>query len=356
MIWTYLAPCVVIICCVLTAECYAQATRTIDVQIQTASTDGTAVGDVPVQVVSYEGAVFGMTDALGQLSLAVEAPTGESRIVTRVWNGRFHDLEPSNREHAQAVWDSLSDQYAFKESYVDIDDTSSSYNATITMLDAVRLSGRLVDGTGTPVVMGSVHLLGWSAPSELVFEQAGGLFDLGGVPKGYAVEVILQVVPSGQIHYLLLDSTQTLLDVTLGDIVIEDDEGEGRVQLQLQNWDNVFDDWMSVLNRQVGFVSTDGQRVFGFYMDESRMAVERRWEDPPELPHLPAGEYYIAPGGFQTRPGVALLRSVIAGRQSALNAAGVPRVTVTAGNTSSLNMDVAGARDAILSVGDDLVD
>lgn len=186
--------------------------------------------------------------------------------------------------------------------------------------------------------------------------ESGGAFDFGGLPSGQPVEVVYGFSGSGRSYFVELDATDTVQDVDLGDVVAPQLTEDGRADIDLLNQVTVFDKWLNPLGLGVSLVSTDGQVAYAFWVGENGDARQRRWEDPPQDPHLAAGEYYLSPGLLFSRPSLALRYSILEGRQALLDAARVPKVTIVGGQTATASFDVATVRDAILSVGGDLVD
>ena len=70
---------------------------------------------------------------------------------------------------------------------------------------------------------------------------------------------------------------------------------------------------------------------------------------------LPSGTYFVTPGGLGDQAFYALYESVKANRQAQLIIAGVPMITIAAGQTEVFTFDAQAAHDAIMAVGGDLV-
>jgi len=111
------------------------------------------------------------------------------------------------------------------------------------------------------------------------------------------------------------------------------------------------------LDRGLGLIAVDDAESHIFEVKSDGRAY---WTDDNSNPvytlQLPAGTYYVTPGSYGDRPFFALYESVKAGRQAQLDAAGVPKITIVAGQTADLTFDAQAAHDAIIEVGGDLVD
>ena len=68
-------------------------------------------------------------------------------------------------------------------------------------------------------------------------------------------------------------------------------------------------------------------------------------------PQMPEGTYYVSPGSIgDNRTALALLEAIRQHRQQELDAAGVPKLTVTAAG-GSVTVDAAAAEAAIFTLG-----
>lgn len=188
---------------------------------------------------------------------------------------------------------------------------------------------------------------------DLVMPSEDGAFAVN-VRKHAPAELWIAGEPT-QLHSVRLTAAQTAGDIDLGNVVITEAIPNATLKLTMNNNRGLHLASKLHLGNDLAVISADGTYMFLFGVRNNGRV---HWPDQNskavyDLP-VPAGTYYIAPGSLETRPFLALLESIRTNRHAQLDAAGVPKVTVAAGQTKSLAFDAHAAVAAIIQVGGDL--
>lgn len=339
------------------ADDWAQDARTISVVVRVEDEAGAPISSAPVQVYTRNGLAFGMTNAGGDVTIFVGAsPTEDAIAIARIWDGRWHaDLTPAEKTLARTRHAELVEEYAFKAGYpAAIDVPGDQFSMTIVGFDGVRVSGRFVDDAGQPVTKAG----GSAFPYGSTFEaDENGGFEVT-VRKGANTELIYLNADSHQMYVIELDDTQTAADVDLGNIVLNPSVEDAELAISLSPTNTIIldDETLVELKTRVVLVREDGSTLLSYRTNKAQTAaVNASWDVREPDPRLPGGTYYVAPGPYGIDVTRALRLAVLAGRQAALDAAGVPKVTVPPGGEAAVSVDAEAARDAILQVGADLL-
>jgi hypothetical protein len=270
----------------------------------------------------------------------------------RMSHGGFSLIVPPElRDDAIDRFHALRKTYSFKLYYlVPIDGDSISF--TVTPEDAVTISGRLVDGDGNPIE-GVVGARG-RASFDLVLESEAGVFSLGGVAKGMPAEIWFGI--DTQVHSITLTAAQTAQDTNIGDVPVVDTPADGSATILMQNTEALRQPNRTLMNGALSLIAVDDAEVHDFDVKSDGRAYWTNDDSEPVYTfQVPSGTYFVTPGTIGDQPFFALLESVRAGRQAQLILAEVPTITISAGQTTEFTFDAQAARDAIISVGGDLV-
>lgn len=328
--------------------------RPVTIIITAVDPDGEPIPEVPLQCLTLSAAAFGVTDAAGRLVHTLDVARTNDVMVVRIWDGMMHRIPYDLRVIAERRVQELPNHFAFKAIYlVPLTPEQDEYTLQIAAERTVRIQGRLVDANGEPVSAGTIGSFGYMAGDDVEVDDEGR-FEYMGTPRGRAVQLFAQ--QSTQVHIIELSAQQTLVDLDLGDVPVPDPVADAPVRVMLQNHEYIFDSMLRTIGAGATLVSTDGALILGFPANAEGDVVVARWHIPPQLPYLPAAEYYVVPGSVGSDSGMALLRSVRAGRQAQLDAAGVPKITAVTGEEAALTLDARAVFNAVIQVGGDLVD
>lgn len=340
----------------ITAPCVKAAeVRPITVETLVRTADGDPLPDVPVQHVTMNGVAFGLTDANGRLMVTLDADRAETKLFSRIWDGTWHDAPADQLALAERRYEELRTGFSFEVKYLRaLDANADNYAVEIIAYPTITVSGRLVDAAGATLAgtLGSIRCVAY----DNVEPEEQGVFSIRGVRRGESERLVAQRIGSGQVHMIDLNPVQTSTDVALGDVVIEDTPADCSVAVSMSSHADLFDSSLMSLGGAATFISADAGYVGNFPASPDGGVLRETFYVPARRPLLPPGAYYVAPGGFGTRASMAVYLSILNGRQAALDAAGVPRITAVSGQEASLEFDARAAYDAIIQVGGDLVD
>jgi len=330
---------------------HAQATVTLNITLQTPS--GDPIVDAPMEAASSIDTGFAMTDATGEATFVLDIAEGESVLSTRMSAGGLTPIvPPEDRELATTRFHQLRKTYSFKGYYL-MSITGEIIDATVSPEESVTIDGRLVDDSGNTVT-GIIGVRGRIA-YDYVDEVDAGAFSVPGVPRGVAAA--LWYSSDKQLHRLELTANQTEGDTDIGDVLLVDTVSDGSATIVMDNTADLSQPNKTRLDRALSLVAIDDAEPHIFDVKSDGRAY---WTDDNSNPvytlPLPAGTYYVTPGSYGDRSFFALYESVKAGRQPELDAAGVPKITIVAGETAEFTFDAQAALDAIIDVGGDLVD
>lgn len=325
---------------------------------------GQPIPDSPVTAATYYKAEFNLTDPNGSTSFQLHREPDESHAVIvlhpgspRLW------ADEQQKDLATARFHELRGTYAFRDVInINIAQQGDPATATIQALPAVTAEGRITRPDGSLFDFDSwVVIRGYRDYARV--RASDGLFSLEGVPQGHPVELWIPGAGT-EIHSVFLTPSQTANNIDLGDIVIEDAPKPSAIQGIVQGAsDLVFPlDAQDVHNHlsiehSITLVRADGQSVQSLDLDGSGIIILREGVvvNDTDIP-MAEGEFYIVPGGYPaSTTSLALLDSVRAGRHAQLDAAGVPKFTFVAGQTTEVAFDAQAAVNAVMAVGADLL-
>jgi len=315
---------------------------------------GQPIVNAPFEAATLVQSAFAMTDSSGQATFDLTLGEGETSVIVRMTHGGFAPLVPPElKDEAISRFHTLRTAHSFKPYYI-IGVDGETVNATVNIQDAVTVSGRLVNEDETPRI--GLLAVRDRVSFDQVFSHEEGRFSIGGVPRGRAVEVWIGG-NTNQMHRIALTAAQTAQNVDIGDVPIADRAANGAATIRMENSDGLTQPSKLLVQDSMGLVKVDDAEPHMFHVDKSGRATwtNAASKQVPLLP-VPEGTYYVTPGAYGDRAFFALYEAVKAGRQAQLDAAGVPKITIVAGQTAELTFDAQAAHDAIIEVGGDLVD
>jgi hypothetical protein len=339
----------------LAAPARAQQTQTVTMTITVRTEAGAPLENVPLEMHSPTQARFGFTGADGVLTTPLEVTEGDDAIDVWLHPGFRYDPTLIDVDLAEQMYMLYREQYYFRSRYhTQILTGQDSYSISITAHPIVHV-------TGSVIPPGPQEQ--WF-PDSVFFDIRDGLW-IGTVDpvnefsipvrRSADTELFISMDDSPRQHIATLTAAQTVNDVNLGQITIPPLQTDASTQITMQNAQDQWAPGVIPLWRGVTLISDDGS-VFlsyparpddGFVVGNPDSAVE------PDLPpQLPAGVYYVAPGftvNVDLSIHMRLLDAIRDGQLAQLDAAGVPKFTAIAGQTTQFTFDAAQARDAILA-------
>jgi hypothetical protein len=328
-------------------------TETVQLTVTVKTPTDEPIENAPVEIGSSIQSKFALTNALGQAAFTVDKNTDEETLVYRLSDGLYSSMvPPAQKDLATSQYHAIVTTYAVKSCYIAELQGAGPYAVDLTTEEAVKVTGRIVDGSGQPKT-GAVAVRS-STAYDVVFPNESGQFTLEGVVKGEDDELWI-AGDRNRMQYVTMTATQLQSDYAIGDIVVMDVTYDAHVNMQMTNTLAMRSLSKISMRYDVTLVSASDSSLFVYGVDRAGVAYtsDANGDKTTTLP-IPSGTYYIVPSGFGHQPSWALLESVRAGRHAQLQAAGVPSITVAAGATESLAFDATAAYDAVMSVGADL--
>jgi len=313
---------------------------------------GTPLADIPIEAYSMLGSAFGFSDEQGLVTLQIRYPDD---VLGHIWvtlsNGKDNVVvEPDIREAAELKFNELIGVYSFdNEVGVPIDPAIPTAFVEYVAKAPITLSGRLQNMDGTPYSGGIGSLR--DRASSVVVGEAGqdGSFSLLGIEKDS--DVFLLVHGLGvEAHLLEIPASSTAADYDMGVVVLDESERDAELVLSLTNNFGLMDfPEPAMIGTDVTLVSITGEIYLGLQIDDilkTANIVSEYLDDEPGI-MIPAGEYYVSPGTIGYPTSLNLIDCVKQGLQAELDAAGVPKITVVAGETTEVTIDALAAYNAV---------
>ena len=322
----------------------------LSVQILVVDFEGQPVSEAPVEVVSSREAVFAFTDAMGSASVTLEVAPDDTSLVARMSHGgEFGPVPADLRPQAIGRYHVLREQFAFPECQRYDAAGPGPHLITIVAGESVVVSGRVLDGSGA-VVSTVVGARGSQAYDVIAFDELG-VFELKGVRRGKATTLWIGGDAS-QVHFMDLAAGQLQADLDLGDVTVVDTPRDATVYLTVSNFADLEVASRANIEGALTFVAADDFELHQFGYSAGGVTYSSPSPTAPLVPGamVPAGTYYVVPGGLGSQPASALFDLVRAGNQAQLDAAGITKVSVDAGQQVSVDMDAAAVLTAILAV------
>lgn len=319
----------------------------INVTVRTES--GDAIPEVPLTVTTGINNGYGLTDANGNLALTLQADDQSFHAVTaRLW-GVFRRPEVAHlRGLALIRYQELGEQYFFKTVYVEpVNASATQVNIQVTAYPAVTVTATLSVQPAESVRVIAVVEDGMffdivPTGTEAVFK---------GVRRGTAARLRFGL-PGGETIWKDLTATQTQSDVALGAIVLQRHVADASLQLTVTNRANLSDETLIPIDDAVFLVRSDGQVVYDAMVHSNDQVIGGRYAgEPTHVLSIPAGSYYVVPGGPGGSQQKKLLAMISAGNLAALDAAGVPKIVIGVGPTVEASIDARQAYAAINAAG-----
>jgi hypothetical protein len=321
----------------------------VSVTVTVKTDSGSPLSQVPVEAASDTDGGLQFTDTTGATTFSIEIEPGNSDIIVRLWNGKYHnELSDNDKILADAQYTLLREQYHFMPSYVlPTVPGQTLYQYEITASPSVHISGRFVDADSQPILDPFFQLTIQGGLYFDTFFDGNGTFTMKGVKKGAAVSLFLKR-EGPQIYVLPLTASQTQNNIVLGDIIVSPAQRDVPLDMTVINGADLRDEHDVRLWTAVTLIRSDAQVVLSFTIQAPNGNVIERLPTGLSLPSTTTGIYYIVPGSPLGGPAIKLLDILRAGQIGRLDLAGVPAINAVAGQTTQFTLDAAQARDAIL--------
>lgn len=334
----------------------AEDRREISVAVLVQDPDGDPVSDVVVQVVSRNGGNEGPTGPFGTVTLTLEAsPTQDDHILVRLCEGYWVlSLPDEQKEFFNDKFQALRDVYAFPDwRKFPITAHGSSFAVQFSVLPSVKLLGTLRDATtGDPITFAACGVLRQNSAGFT--DNVSGDFELKAIRDSAAL-LVFNLPNTNEIRILEVAAHDLDVDLNLGNVAVEPPQADASAVISLASEmpDLLDPETFNRLDGQNTLIDSDAERIYTFFVSEDMSKfVNVPWDPDMPDPRFAAGSYYLAPGAFSLGAAMALRRALLEGKQTQLQAAGVPVLTVGSGAQATVAFDAAAANAAILSVAD----
>ena len=334
---------------------WAQDARVITVHVTVIEPDGDPINNAPIYLYTNNGIGF---IRLGETSTTLAAsPTEDTVLCASLWDSKWSNLPDAELQSIKDRYNELLGQYVFLDNYsVPLNATDTEYSITISALERIEISGRFVDAAGQPIqgVVGAVV----PYMSEFRSDHNGTFIATAAIGRTAVLQFVDPTDESNQIFVLRQAPQHTGQSRNIGDVVIESLPTDSAVNVLFATNQAAYNPSdLNDLKENVTLIRDDGSTIFGYPTNrEQTKAVEATWRVDDLPPQIAAGTYYVVAGSVGTDAARALLRSIEDGRQTLLDAAGVPKVTAVPGQTASITINAMDSFNAALSVGADLVE
>jgi hypothetical protein len=316
-------------------------TREVQVTVKVQDNQAAGLVGVPVAVGPSTG-MLGKTDENGNVALTGSVDSALTSLLVALVP--MSNARTAVQSEAEAVrFNEVVRKWSFPlYARIQLAPEVNEYQVTITGQPASVISGRVVDAQAS----GVKGVVSTRDGLDLVETSDEGAFSIGGIDKQLGVELFALDPATGRVVSRVITQAQALVGGDIEDIVVPASAGSevnmtvvGREALPLK-----------FTNRRdsVSLIGTNGM-LFTFPVRKGgEVRLTRRG---PELPRVPDGTYYVAPGHIGANRTVnALLDAVRGNRIAELEHAGVQKLVV-AGGTPLVTLNVAAQEEAIFTLG-----
>jgi hypothetical protein len=284
---------------------------TLNVTVNTAT--GVAVEKIAVRAWTTEGAVFGVTNAQGMVSIVVKLDDTDEFIragLSPVAPGV--SVPDSDRKPLAQKYCDVTELDSFpKEKVVAVPAQASSVSLTISGRAAIVVEGHAVaEEDGTEAVAVVPQLLDAMPPGKLMaeFAQPAADFELKGVPKDRASVILLARYDASAFKLIRVTANQASENIDLGDVAVPGPDVGETVSVTVNNRTH------AALKRDAGSkyavtaISTNGTSACSFALNNAGVARPTMLRSGS--PKLPTGSYYLIPGALTDEPARRVLAAI----------------------------------------------
>lgn len=323
--------------------CACASAGTINVTINVETEHGVPLESAPVEVYAPTDLAFAMTDAKGMATVSLDVEEGATTVSAWLHNGTrtHHSLDPTTQTNAINRFTDYTTAYAFERVVEEpIDQVDQSAAVTLTGYDVVKVTGQITRAQQEPDEVYPVWVRG---------QQFVGLgkvqepFEYPVLRRGVAAELFINNAPL--IHSVALTAAQTQGDIDLGAIALPSLAEDSPLNLTMHNT-QIMGPGVDSLDDGVTLVKSDGQLILCYTKDESGKVVYPWFASEDNVPSIPAGDYYVAPGLYNGKLQLMLLDLVRQNAYAILDAHSVPKVTA---GGPAVTVNAQEAMDAILA-------
>lgn len=342
-IWTGLAFLVVVL-----ALCAPTSALTVNVRI--IDHQGMPIADCGF-FVRYENReaptdplASGVTGPDGLGAVELPAPTAIERV--EAWisikaTGADASWD-AKREAIQKYYDLASDHRWPRYVRVAVEPDQDTVELVFPCARAIAVGFRLLDSQGSPIEAGDVRLYRGPIPVGTATSRDGTGQVLGVLP-GESIPLLIAGTDDATTFYLELPAHE--VDADLGDITVPELVKDATVQLALDATDWEHEDGEQYTFAGVTLIRSDGSYLLTFLANAQGQIVTNFQGSDTTLP-VPAGTYYLLPGGFLDRPIDLRAFDLVRSAQTHL-VPDWPTITVAPGETATATVHAAALDAAI---------
>lgn len=334
----------VIVCaCLCGAQSLAQLPTEIDVHVTVTDPAAMGLADVPVVLQTSGGSTLAATGQDGTFEFLAVPTNGDAEVFVALSmdSGRGGTLQYADMDR----FNQLFREFAWPQwVQVDLIQQQTEYSVELAASDAIKVSGNGKDSLGTSVPIAIAERSGIKG----VPSGYGGEFVLWGVEKDQATELVI-AQRTGFTVFRSLTALETADDLALGDVVVPVPVFDATAQYTVENAE-ALDNRTVLRSRVLTLLSSDGAHAFQFLIDEDSGLTMVNPFTPPGDVELLSGDYWVCPGPVFPNALAWKLRDHVREGVLDLEALGVTKLTVLAGQLNVNTVDAGASEAAIQSL------
>lgn len=301
--------------------------RAVVLTVTVNAPNGNPVAGLPVCVDTAAGEAGAQTNEQGAASVSVIVGPAESRVPVRFEAGCAHVGGVARLREVIATM-------AVKSVYwADIPLTGTTAALTISLREAVFVSGRFLDETGQPLGC----TVGVREARAFARTSPDGRFR---VPvRRQARSDVFALFSDGRVKAVAV--AELTQDLDLGDVQVAAAAADAPTRVTLAAADQV-NQTVESKGSAVSLIAADATRILTFPAKDSLVVSN---PGTGALPSVHAGTYYVVPGRFGNSLSWRVLDAVRAGVN--LDQAGIPKIVAVVGQETALTISVPQAEAAI---------
>lgn len=323
------------------SACAVAQPENVSLTVQVRTINNEPVVNVPISAGTQAGGQAGTSDANGTVNLSIPKGAAETEIIVKVAPGMVPGLSNADKRARVQRWREVTDLYSMPRYQVaTLSSNQTTCTTTVTLSPAIRVSGTVLDTSGSTVAGQVIH----AGPTSGAVIDNQGRFSVGGVPSGQAYEIFV-VTNAGIVVPRLVPASAA--DADIGTITIPNvANADATVDLTLTN-----SGYPAAMRRESGLggvtlVKDDGSLLATFPAVGSGTVVSKFGGSTK--PQLPPGKYFVSPFVFSAdKTQLRLLERVRS--HADLSATGIVSVQLTSGTGTHRDVDVGASASATLA-------
>ncbi|MEC9381386.1 MAG: dockerin type I domain-containing protein, partial [Candidatus Latescibacterota bacterium] len=247
---------------------------------------------VPIGIGARHGSAFVITDASGAASVSLEVGDEDRVLIMEVSRATRFDVDESVKQLAFDRYGALFGQFHFDGVHTELG-TATDYSVTIPIRDAAIGFGAVVDSTGQSGGCAiAARRTSWRSFS------ASGELEVRGLPKGIAGEIWVAIAGNPVVRTFGYSASETSQPIDFGTCIVPSDQAVSPSELICSTDPDLI--WSNDLrvSKSLMLLSVDGMTRWTYKIGPDNHLQDQF--DPSQEAQLPAGEYWVFPGSFDS--------------------------------------------------------